>query len=66
MAWAPPKSKRQYLGGLWKKNTDGTRGDLVSHLCAKCKQSNDGKARGTWFERADVNDVWVWVCSKCR
>lgn len=64
MAYIPPKAKRQYQRALWH-NMKGNN-VLIAHDCAKCKKSFDGKAPGTWFERADHTRVWVWVCSECK
>jgi sulfur relay (sulfurtransferase) complex TusBCD TusD component (DsrE family) len=63
MAYLPPKAKRQYQRPLWQ--TIKGNSVLIAHDCAKCKKSFDGKASGTWFERADEHGVWVWACEAC-
>ena len=65
MAYIPPKAKRQYQRAMWEQKKNGKE-DLVAHDCAKCKKSYDGKAPGTWFERADQPGAWVWVCKGCK
>lgn len=61
MTWTPPIKKRHYINAL-RRSEDGK---LVCHHCAKCKKQVRGDAKGTWFERADQNDVWCFVCSDC-
>lgn len=65
MSYAPPKAKRTYIGALWKRKADGSRGALVVHKCAKCSTQHDSEKGGTWFERADQSGMWAWVCGFC-
>jgi hypothetical protein len=45
---------------------DGTQGELECHNCSQCGKQYDGKARGIWFERRDINYRWVWSCTPCN
>jgi len=65
MTYAPPKAKREYIGALWKRKQDGTRGALVTHKCARCGVTHDSERNGVWFERADSSGLWRWVCAGC-
>ncbi len=65
MTYAPPKAKRAYIGALWRRKPDGTRGALVTHKCYRCSCSFDSEKGGIWYEQASASRMWSWVCPVC-
>lgn len=56
----PRIKDRDYYAPI--KNESGA---IVRHACTRCDQILPIKAKGVWFERADVPGRWVWVCETC-
>lgn len=61
MVYVPPVKKRQYVNAIRDRET----GKVISHACSRCHTGYAVKIKGIWFTRADVNDVWVWLCEAC-
>ncbi len=61
MVYAPPIKKRNYINALSKT----LNGKIIAHDCSRCREEYPVKAKGIWFERADVRDEWCWVCKAC-
>lgn len=61
MSYQPPIKTRQYTFPIRRADN----GELVSHNCARCNEAHDASDPGTWFERIDQRDVWVWLCETC-
>jgi hypothetical protein len=60
MVYFPPIKKRQYINPIYNSS-----GQVIIHTCTKCGCQNSAKAKGIWFERADLEGQWRWVCNLC-
>ena len=59
MAYIPPIKKRKYISAIDNGNK------IVSHACVKCGKQYPVKQKGIWFELANHDDAWCWVCKPC-